>query len=75
MIFLKENIIGYFSSVRRVIALLLTLVFSYLTLTGKITQEQFMPVFSMVLGYYFWKSTALDIPGKPEEYKQFNKEI
>ena len=72
---MKENIIGYFSSVRRVIALLLTLVFSYLTLTGKITQEQFMPVFSMVLGYYFGKSTALDIPGKPEEYKQFNKEI
>ena len=55
------NILG---SVRKVIALLLTIVFCYLSIQGKITQDQFIPVFSMVLGYYFGRSTALDIPGK-----------
>jgi hypothetical protein len=55
------NILG---SVRKVIALLLTVVFCYLSIQGKITQDQFIPVFSMVLGYYFGRSTALDIPGK-----------
>jgi len=53
-----------FGSVRKVIALLLTIVFCYLSIQGKITQEQFIPIFSMVLGYYFGRSTALDIPGK-----------
>lgn len=55
------NILG---SVRKVIALLLTIVFCYLSIQGKISQDQFIPVFSMVLGYYFGRSTALDIPGK-----------
>ncbi|WP_042276667.1 hypothetical protein [Faecalimicrobium dakarense] len=49
-----------FSSVRKTIALLLTVVFCYLSIIGKITQDQFIPVFSMVIGYYFGKSTALD---------------
>ncbi|MGL4914066.1 MAG: hypothetical protein ACRC3Y_16715 [Romboutsia sp.] len=53
-----------FGSVRKIIALFLTIVFCYLSIVGKITQDQFIPVFSMVLGYYFGKSTALDIPGK-----------
>ena len=51
-----------FGSVRKIIALSLTLVFCCMSLMGKISQEQFIPVFSMVLGYYFGKSTALDIP-------------
>ncbi|HSQ90432.1 hypothetical protein [Romboutsia sp.] len=55
------NILG---SVRKVIALLLTIVFCYLSIQGRINQDQFIPVFSMVLGYYFGRSTALDIPGK-----------
>lgn len=49
-----------FTSVRKIIALLLTVVFCYLSMTGKISQDQFIPVFSMVLGYYFGKYTALD---------------
>lgn len=64
-IFSKEGIsFSIFGSVRKVIALSLTLVFCYLSIIGTITQEQFIPVFSMVLGYYFGKSTALDVPGK-----------
>lgn len=59
----KDGILfNLFGSVRKIIALLLTIVFCYLSIIGKVSQEQFIPVFSMVLGYYFGKSTALEIP-------------
>ncbi len=63
------NILG---NVRKVIALLLTIVFCYLSIRGKITQDQFIPVFSMVLGYYFGRSTALDIPEKFKDKNDSN---
>ncbi|MGL5754692.1 MAG: hypothetical protein ACRCYC_05150 [Paraclostridium sp.] len=53
---------GIFTSVRKVIALCLTAVFCYLSLKGTIKPNEFIPIFSMVLGYYFGKSTALDTP-------------
>lgn len=61
-----------FGSVRKIIALFLTIVFCYLSIVGKITQDQFIPVFSMVLGYYFGKSTALDIPRNSNENSTIN---
>ncbi|MGL5749854.1 MAG: hypothetical protein ACRCXT_04955 [Paraclostridium sp.] len=51
-----------FGSVRKIIALTLTLVFCYLSLNGTIKSSEFIPIFSMVIGYYFGKSTALDLP-------------
>lgn len=76
-IFNKESlIINIFGNVRKVIALLLTLVFCYLSISGTVTQEQFIPVFSMVLGYYFGKSTALDVPDKLRKKEDItNKEV
>ncbi|MGL5348218.1 MAG: hypothetical protein ACRDA3_12770 [Peptostreptococcaceae bacterium] len=56
-----------FGSVRKIIAISLTLVFCYLGVSGKISGEQFTPIFTMVIGYYFGKSTALDVPGKNDE--------
>ncbi|GAB6170492.1 hypothetical protein JCM1393_29520 [Clostridium carnis] len=56
--FIKE-VIG---SVRKIIALAVTLVFCYLSISGKVTSDEFIPVFSMIIGYYFGKSTALDVP-------------
>ena len=56
---LSQNICG---SVRKIIALVLTIVFCYLSIVGKIEPSEFIPIFSMVLGYYFGKSTALDVP-------------
>ena len=56
---LSQNIFG---SVRKIIALDLTTVFCYLSIVGKINASEFIPIFSMVLGYYFGKSTALDVP-------------
>ncbi|MEG1142735.1 MAG: hypothetical protein RSE41_09900 [Clostridia bacterium] len=64
----------HFSSVRKTIALLLTVVFCYLSILGKITQDQFIPIFSMVLGYYFGKSTALDIPTNSNNETKNNNE-
>lgn len=50
-------------SVRKIIAIIFTLTFCYLALVGNISKGDFIPIFSMVIGYYFGKSTALDIPG------------
>lgn len=47
---------------RKVIALCVTLVFCYLSIVGKIHTSEFIPIFSMIIGYYFGKSTALDSP-------------
>lgn len=64
----------HFTSVRKTIALLLTVIFCYLSINGKITQDQFIPVFSMVLGYYFGKSTALDNPSNSSSSNKNNND-
>lgn len=58
---------GIFGSVRKVIALCMTVVFCYLSIVGTIKPGEFIPIFSMVLGYYFGKSTALDTPKQSKE--------
>ena len=55
-----ELICTLFCSIRKIIALLLSLVFCILCFRGDISTDQFIPIFSMVLGYYFGKSTALE---------------
>ena len=58
----RKNFRGMFLSVRKVIALGVTTVFCYLSVVGRISNSEFIPVFSMIVGYYFGKSTALDGP-------------
>ncbi|MGL4910847.1 MAG: hypothetical protein ACRC3Y_00315 [Romboutsia sp.] len=58
----KESFLSNFCSVRKIIAIAVTLVFCYLSIVGEIKASEFIPVFSMIIGYYFGKSTALDIP-------------
>ena len=60
----KDKLLGLIG-IRKFIALSLTIVFCYLSITGVIGMQEFLPVFSMVVGYYFGRSTALD---KPEEF-------
>ncbi|PTY93112.1 hypothetical protein [Heyndrickxia sporothermodurans] len=55
----KEKLLGLLG-VRKLIALILTGVFSYLAIVGMIGKDEFLPVFSMVVGYYFGRSTALE---------------
>lgn len=51
-------------STRKLIALLLTVVYCALMLIGRIPATDMTPVYTMVLGFYFGRSTALDIPGQ-----------
>lgn len=53
---------GKIFSVRKTIALAATAVFCYLSVIGKVSSSQFIPIFTMIIGYYFGKSTALDVP-------------
>jgi hypothetical protein len=47
-----------FKSVKKIIAILCTLVFLFLSVTNKISSEQFMTVFSLIIGTYFGQSVA-----------------
>lgn len=58
----SKSIRGNLFSVRKIIALAVTAVFCYLSLTQKISSSEFVPIFTMIIGYYFGKSTALDVP-------------
>lgn len=66
---------GTFCSVRKLIALLVTVVFCYLSIIGKITSSEFIPVFSMIVGYYFGKSTALEGPNYASKPIEDNSDI
>lgn len=44
--------------VKKIIAILLTFVFCYLAVVGKVTPEQYLTVFSLVIAFYFGQSTA-----------------
>lgn len=40
-------------SVKSIVTLVLTIVFAYLAIIGKVTAEQFMTVFTVVIAFYF----------------------
>lgn len=63
----QGNFLCNFNSVRKLIAILLTIVFCYLSIIGMIKTSEFIPIFSMIIGYYFGKSTALDLPDKDRD--------
>lgn len=47
-----------FLQIKKIISLLLTIVFCYLAIVGKVTAEQFMTVFSMIIAFYFSQSAT-----------------
>lgn len=49
-------------SVRKVISIMLSLLFCYMVYDGRVDSDQMVPLYTMVLGFYFGKSTALDTP-------------
>lgn len=53
-----------FLSAKWLISICLTLVFCYLALSGKITSEQFMAAYMMVVGVYFGQSVAKKNPSE-----------
>ena len=54
--------------VKSIVTFVLTGVFSYLSLAGKISTEQFMPIFTMVISFYF--GTQVGKKEKEEELKE-----
>lgn len=49
---LKEKLVKLLN-VKTVIAIILTIIFSYMAIIGYITAEVFMPIFSMIIAFYF----------------------
>lgn len=47
-----------FLQIKKIIALLLTVVFCYLAVVNKVTSEQYLTVFSLVIAFYFGQSTV-----------------
>ena len=49
---LKEKLVKLLN-VKTVIAIILTGIFGYMSIIGQITAEVFMPIFTMVIAFYF----------------------
>lgn len=49
-------------STRQLIALALTILFTVLSLTGKVESSQVSTIYGMIIGFYFGNKTALDTP-------------
>lgn len=53
-------------TVKSIVTLILTLVFSYLSVMGDITGEQFLAIFTMIIGFYFGTQYQKKIDEKSE---------
>lgn len=42
-----------FLTVKSIVTIILTIVFAYLSVTGNVTTEQFLTVFTVVIAFYF----------------------
>lgn len=57
---MKEIIVDRFLkliSVKSIVTILLTAVFAYLSVTGKVSTDQFLTVFTVVIAFYFGVQT------------------
>ena len=50
-------------SVKRLIALSLTATFVYLSIIGVIDADKFIPIYTLIVGYYFGQSTVKESKG------------
>lgn len=53
-----KNSITALLSVKRIIALMVTATFVYLSVNGIVDAENFIPIYTMIVGYYFGQSTV-----------------
>lgn len=54
---MKEKI-SKLIDVKSIMTLVLTLVFSYLSITEKISADQFVTIFTVIIGFYFGTQSA-----------------
>lgn len=57
----KIDLITKLLSIKRVIAFILTLVFSYMAIKGEIKSTEFITIFSMVIAFYFGQSVGMKV--------------
>jgi hypothetical protein len=55
-----DNMLKQLLSIKKIIALLLTVVFGYLSVIKTISSSEFLTVFTMIISFYFGQSTARD---------------
>ena len=55
-------------SVKKIIAILLTIVFCILSITKQIGSTEFLSIFSMVIGYYFGASVSRQATNEAKEW-------
>jgi hypothetical protein len=55
-----SNMLKQLLSIKKIIALLLTVVFGYLSITKAISSSEFLTVFTVIISFYFGQSTARD---------------
>lgn len=61
--------------IKKIIAIILTVVFAILSIRGVITAEQFITVFSMVIAFYFGQSSVRQSVKEVKEQQIAPKEI
>ena len=52
------EILKNFLQIKKIIALLTTIVFCYLAVNGAISSTEFLTIFSMIIAFYFGQSSA-----------------
>ena len=53
-------------NVKSIVTLILTIVFSYLAVNSVITGEQFLTIFTVIIGFYFGTQSMKDNTDKKE---------
>ena len=70
---IKEKL-AKFIDVKSVVTLLLTGVFSYLSIIGKISGQEFMTVFTVVIAFYFGTQAQKNATERQQNEMQRNDE-
>ena len=61
-----KDTISNLINVKSIVTLILTIVFSYLAVNSVITGEQFLTIFTVIIGFYFGTQSMKDNTDKKE---------
>ncbi|MGL4108309.1 hypothetical protein [Clostridium sp. LP20] len=67
---MKERLIRKLTSARFLMSIILTAVLSYMAIRGTITGEQFVPLVTMVIAFYFTKDKAQLEEGEKKDLRE-----
>lgn len=64
---MKQTVIDRLVSVKSIVTILLTVVFSYLSVTGAISGQEFLTIFATIIAFYFGVQSEKKALEKEEE--------